>query len=169
MTKAEKINIAIGAGQLLVALLIFLGFDRKSMPDVLTVRAGIVLLLIAGGWAFSLYALYLSSNRPTIPMAATPASQKWLYTPLKEIYRRKFHNERVLLDGFHYIDCEFGAGVTFVYDGLKQFNLTNPKPLPDFTWAFQTGNVSIQRLIQFLQQTGMIGGALIHNPPWTGH
>jgi hypothetical protein len=148
-----------------LALLVFLGLDRKSMPDVLTLRAWIVLLLILGGWVFSLYAVYLASNRPAIPMVGTPASRKWIYTPLKEIYRRKFHNEKVPLDGFHYIDCEFGAGVSFVYNGLKPFSLTNPKPLPDVSWSFETANVSIQRLLQFLQQTGMIGGAVTHTPP----
>jgi len=165
MTKAEKMTIAIGAGQLLIAFLAILGFGRKLPPSGLTLQMGIVFILIAGGWVCSLYAVYSSLSRPVVPMAKTPASQKWLYTPLKEIYRRKFHNEKVQLDGFHYIDCEFGAGVTFVYDGLKQFTLTNAKPLPDYTWSFQTSNVSIQRLIQFLQQTGMIGGQLIHQPP----
>lgn len=59
MTKAEKINIAIGIGQLLVAVLLFLGFDRKSMPDFSTLRTWTVLLLNLGGWVFIAYAVYL--------------------------------------------------------------------------------------------------------------
>ncbi len=59
MIKAEKINIAIGVGQLLVGILLFLGFDRKSMPDFSTLRTWIVLLLNLGGWVFIAYAIYL--------------------------------------------------------------------------------------------------------------
>jgi hypothetical protein len=32
---------------------------------------------------------------PPMPLAHTEASKAWLYTPLKEIYRRQYHDEEV--------------------------------------------------------------------------
>jgi len=86
MTKAEKMTIAIGAGQLLIAFLAILGFGRKLPPSGLTLQMGIVFILIAGGWVCSLYAVYSSLSRPVVPMAKNSRIAKVaLYAPERNL------------------------------------------------------------------------------------
>ena len=84
---------------------------------------------------------------------------------MTSVYRRKFHNEQVQLDGFNFVDCEFGPGVAFVYSGLKHFAITNSQPTAGFTWHLETNNVSIQCLLRFFEQTRVIAGQLSIKPP----
>ncbi|HWW97351.1 MAG TPA: hypothetical protein VNY74_06630 [Edaphobacter sp.] len=102
---------------------------------------------------------------PPMPLARTTASQTWLYTPLKEIYRRDYHDEEVPLDGYNFIDCSFGKNVTFVFEGLAPFKMIDSKPTAEFVMSMKTGNLSIQHLLKFLRDTNSLGGQFMHHPP----
>lgn len=64
---SENLNLLIGAGQLLFALLLFLGIDRKfvveRIPNI-RIRSAWLLVLIFGGLAFSGYGFYIANKRP---------------------------------------------------------------------------------------------------------
>lgn len=100
-----------------------------------------------------------------IPIAHTEASKAWLYTPLTDVYRRHFHDEEIVVDGFDFIDCTFGKNVTLVYNGTAPFKMQNTQPIPGFTWKFRTDNLSIQHLLLALKDMKQIGGGFEHVPP----
>ncbi len=52
--------------------------------------------------------------------AVSASWEEWDKTPLTPIQGKTYRNERVPLDGFHYIDCTF-VNPTFVYKGEKPF------------------------------------------------
>ena len=63
----DNLNLLIGAGQLLLSFLVFWNIDKaylvKKIPNV-RIRATIIYILIAGGFAFSGYGAYLANRRP---------------------------------------------------------------------------------------------------------
>lgn|SRR5437667_2544746 len=108
MTKTEIINIAIGAGQLLIALLILLGIDKKivsaKLAERMAPRSWLIILLIIGGWAFTGYA---------ISLARTRAGQLGTFQePI--IYGRTYRNETIDIDGKIFDHCIF-ENVTFFF------------------------------------------------------
>ena len=62
MTNAEKVSNALSLGQFLIAFLILIGFNVKSMTITPLSHSWIILLLIVGGWACTLYAASLLSG-----------------------------------------------------------------------------------------------------------
>lgn len=102
---------------------------------------------------------------PQMPLARTDVSKEWLYTPLKEIYRRNYHDEDIVLDGHFLIDCTFGKNVVFVFDGKAPFKMMNSQPEAGFVMALKSDNLVIQHLLKFLQDTKSLGGQFIHHPP----
>ena len=100
-----------------------------------------------------------------MPIAHTEASKTWLYTPLKEIYRRKYHDEEVLLDGVFLIDCTFGKNVVFVFNGTAPFKMMNSQPEAGFVMSIKSDNLIVQHLLKFLRDTKSIGGVFVHPPP----
>jgi hypothetical protein len=65
----ENINLLIGLGQLVLALLFFLTIDKayvaKRIPNI-RVRSVAIYILILGGLAFSGYGFYLANRRPKV-------------------------------------------------------------------------------------------------------
>jgi hypothetical protein len=102
---------------------------------------------------------------PPTPIARTRVSEKWLYTPLKQIYRTNFHDQEVRLDGYIFIDCTFGKGVILVFSGLAPFKIEPFTRTGEFKWAFRTDNLAIQHLLRFLQDSGKIVGQIQNDPP----
>jgi len=74
----ENINLLIGAGQLLLALLWFLNIDRayvaKRIPNI-RVRSAVIYLLIIGGLAFSGFGFYLANKRPKETIVEKPVEK----------------------------------------------------------------------------------------------
>ncbi len=134
--------VAIGAKNLLSYL-----FTRYStLPSDL--RGAVCWLLAA------LLLLFLSlimhavaetraNKTPPTPIARTKVSERWLYTPLKQIYRTNFQDQDVRLDGYVFIDCTFGSGVKLFFSGTAPFRIEPFTRTPDFKWAFETDNLAI--------------------------
>ena len=142
----------------------------------IVLAASVVIIVIqsfSGRWPFTAQTVEPaakksnSSEEPNLvlPLARTPASRKWLYTPLENVYRRNYRNEEVMLDGHNFIDCEFDEGVTFVYNGTAPFKMLNPKPTAKFVMKIKTDNLIVQHLMSFLRETNIIGGEIEHQPP----
>jgi hypothetical protein len=78
---SERINLLIGAGQLLFALLLWLGLDvaglKKLSPMIHT--STLVGIFLIGGLAFSAYGFYRTFKPPDItPENIEPKIRQWL-------------------------------------------------------------------------------------------
>lgn len=66
---SENLNLLIGLGQLILALLVFLNIDReyvkKHIPNI-RIRSTAIYILVIGGFAFSGYGFYLANKRPKV-------------------------------------------------------------------------------------------------------
>jgi len=63
----ENLNLLIGVGQLLLALLVFLNIDKeyvKTRIPSIRIRSAAIYLLIIGGFAFAGYGVYLANKLP---------------------------------------------------------------------------------------------------------
>jgi hypothetical protein len=134
-----------------------------------------VLVVVMGGSAIqTLFKRRRAAKEPpsppeptelVLPLARTAASKKWLYTPLKEIYRRTYRNEPVPLDGSCFVDCIFDEGTEFRWNGTAMFKMINPQPTAKWYWKFTTDNLILHHFITFLMDTKQIQGTLDRPPP----
>jgi hypothetical protein len=119
VTKAETINILIGAGQLLLAFLLFLGVDKKIVTGKLganmAAKSWLILLLIIGGWAFSAYSFYLAKTRPDL-------TSSFYAGELETVSSKSFSGQTIELDGKLFENCTF-TQVELVFHGTKKFKL----------------------------------------------
>lgn len=72
--------------------------------------------------------------------------------PLQMVFRRKFMNETIKVEGIEFVECEF-KNVTLHYDGNRPFRFTNCRNEPDengMRFKMTTANPVISQMIQFL-------------------
>jgi hypothetical protein len=105
------------------------------------------------------------TKTPPTPIARTSVSQKWLYTPLKQVYRTNFHDQEINLDGHIFIDCTFGGNLTLVFNGIAPFKIEPFERTKDFTFKFKTDNLAIQHFLRFQHDAGKIVGEIANVPP----
>jgi hypothetical protein len=105
--------LAVGAIQSLVAVLLYMGWDRRFMANKAAVwlkqRVRFIPVLALGGFLFSAVGFYRAFTRTCEPPAYDP-------TALIQVKKQHFENEKVTLDNHAYTDCVF-THVTFVYNG----------------------------------------------------
>jgi len=114
---ATLFTLITGGLQALVAVLLFMGWDRKFIGDHFSqklkgslTRGSLIVILAFGGLLFSGLGFYRAFT--VLPCVEEANSA----LPLTVITGRNFLNERVPLDGMEYQYCTF-SHVTFVYNG----------------------------------------------------
>jgi hypothetical protein len=140
--------LGIGAAQLLLAFLTWVGWDKRFMMDkaaLLTKRSRLVPVLIVGGLLLSSVGFYRAFT------ADTPELH-FKHSNLVEVRGRTFRNEKVLLDGYKYTDCVF-ENVTFVYGGTGATELSH-STMKGF--AFQPGSPAVGSTVKILGGLGML-------------
>ena len=74
--------------------------------------------------------------------------------PLKVFEKKTFRNEKVLLDGYKYIDCTF-ENVTLVYNGgpseVRGTRITFNESLP-----FETSSLAVKQIIKIFAAIGVL-------------
>ncbi len=98
-------------------------------------------------------------------IAGTKEAEDWRYTRLKEIYKRRFEDEEVKLDGCRFIECVWGKGVVFRYDGLAPCELMRCEPQPPINITFKTGNMPIKQFIDLGQTWNLFRPHGFHSSP----
>ena len=119
-------------GSFLMGLVLFILADwqdimRKSGGRMKKVALAFVLIgIVAAG-----VSQYQGPTKDK-PRSSAIEEMSWVLTPEAwknatkvSVIGKTFRKERVPLDGFSYIDCEF-IDVTFVYEGRAPFDILNP-------------------------------------------
>jgi hypothetical protein len=106
--------LVVGAIQSLVAVLLYMGWDRTFMANNkmavwLRQRVRLIPILALGGFLFSAVGFYRAFTHSCEPPPYDPAT-------LIQVKNKHFENEKVTLDNYAYVDCVF-THVTFVYNG----------------------------------------------------
>jgi len=116
----EQVNILIGAGQLLLAVLLFFGVDATFLRKIMPINAHPVIIgtLLIGGLVFSGYGFYRTLHKSS--------TKDWnkQRTRLEAVVSKIFINQEVQLDGKAFQDCTF-SGVTFVFKGKHPFTVSH--------------------------------------------
>jgi len=78
--------------------------------------------------------------------------------PLQKMFRRKYKDEVVELDGNHFIECTF-ENVTMRYQGRRPYMATKTQfigTLPEISVKITSDNPLVGQIIQLFNDTGML-------------
>jgi hypothetical protein len=146
----------------LIAILALLGMDWKMvigrihMLESPHTRLRLTLLVVLLSLGLSSYGWYDARYTWKFPIADTPGGQRWAYSPLHQVYRKSFHDEKVILDGNEFIDCTFGNNVTLKYTGIAPFRMTQSHSTAPSTAKFQTDNLVLSNTLNTMSEMGFI-------------
>ncbi len=149
----------------------------KEAPFACFLTAAVIAAIVIYGFHFVMFTvadmkedlIKTQTQQITQLKAAKPndtnklESDKTPSTPLKVFEKKTFMNEKVLLDGYKYIDCTF-ENVTLVYNGgpseMSGTRITFNKSIP-----FETNNPAVKQVMKIFNGMGVFKpGAFAERP-----
>jgi hypothetical protein len=128
--------------------------QSKSRSRRVIIRMFVLVLLAWGAVAFDFYDRH--TYHGTVDLA-TLQSAFASFRDFKEVYRRPYSHETVMLDGLHCHDCSFD-NVTFVWHGTTPYMLEHPHFVRDAQGGVDiillSDNPIVFYAVQFLRGTG---------------
>jgi hypothetical protein len=132
-----------------------IAFGRMQMLGKSSMRARLIVAAFVFSLGLSCYGWYDSHHILKFPIADTPGGNQWAYMPLRTVYRKNFHDEQVILDGYDFVDCTFGDNVTLKYTGSAPFKMEQSHGDPSRT-KFLTDNLVLGNALRQLSDLGFI-------------